>query len=80
MIKMTLAEVGISAHLPADLRIALMDAENWPQAERLRRIEQLTDEAARRGLARRRSDTSMASEWDTARARARATASARGAA
>ena len=61
--RINLAEPSISALLPPDLRRALIDAENWPQAERLRRIDQLTDEAVRRGLARRRDDTSMATEW-----------------
>lgn len=67
MSKITLAEVGISAHLPTDLRTALMDVENWPPADRMRRIEKLTDEAARRGLARDRGDISMAGRWDSAR-------------
>ena len=64
MSKMTLADVGVSALLPPDLRKALMDCENWPPAQRLARIEKLTDEAARRGLARERTDTSMQAHWE----------------
>ena len=56
MIKITLAEVGISELFPADLRRALMDVENWPPSQREARINQLTDEATRRGLARPRHD------------------------
>jgi hypothetical protein len=67
MRKIPLADVGISELLPPDLRTALMDAENWPKAERLIRIERLTDEAARRGLASERSDTSLADRWAGAR-------------
>lgn len=59
----SLADIGISAHLPPDLRTALMDAENWPPRDRMHRIDKLTDEAARRGLARDRGDCSMASQW-----------------
>lgn len=67
MIKMTLADVGVSDLLPPDLRKALMDCKNWPPADRLARIEKLTDEAAKRGLVRQRGDTSMEAEWSRRR-------------
>ena len=63
MKRITLAEVGVSELLPPDLRKALMDAENWPLMERVKRIDLLTDEAARRGLVRERSDMSMDVHW-----------------
>ena len=67
MIKMTLAEVGVSELMPPDLRKALMDVENWPASERLARIDKLTDEAARRGVVRDRGDMSMDIHWRCAR-------------
>ena len=67
MKKIPLADVGVSELLPPDLRVALMDCENWPPAERMRRIEKLTDEAARRGLVRDRADLSMEAQWRQAR-------------
>lgn len=53
--------------LPPDIRQALIDAGRWPQHTRTARIEQLTDEAARRGLVMARSDTSMQTQWANAR-------------
>ena len=41
MSKMTLADVGVSALLPPDLRKALMDCDNWPPAQRLARVDRL---------------------------------------
>ena len=61
MIKITLAEVGISELFPPDLRRALMDVGNWPPSQREARINQLTDEATRRGLARPRHDVGASS-------------------
>lgn len=55
----TLAELGISSIYPPGLRRALIDAENWPATERLQRIDALTLEAVRLGLARRPDDTSL---------------------
>lgn len=54
---------GVSTLLPPDLRTALVDAATWPKSERQARIEQLTDEAARRGLVRARHDSSMEPHW-----------------
>ena len=63
MKRITLAEVGVSELLPPDLRKELMDVENRPLAERVKRIDKLTDEAARRGLVRERGDLSMDVHW-----------------
>ena len=56
MNKITLADLGISELLPPDLRCALMDVEHWPASQREARINQITDEATRRGFARPRHD------------------------
>ena len=55
--------VAISGLYPPDLVRALRDVENWPVSQQLSRIDKLTDEAARRGLARPRHDESMAGAW-----------------
>jgi hypothetical protein len=65
--RVALADIGISALLPRDLRNALIAAGDWPQHERIARIDQLTDEAARRGKVRERSDCSRAAEWQRRR-------------
>ena len=58
----------ISHHYPPDMRQALLQALDWPTAaQRIARIDQLTDELARRGLARGRDDGSMAPVWDAMR-------------
>lgn len=61
-----LADLGISELMPPDLRRQLLDVENWPrysawpgQLSRVERIDQINDEAVRRGLARPRCDTSL---------------------
>ena len=66
MNKIKLADVGISELFPADLRRALMDVENWPPRQREARINQLTDEATRRGLALPRHDVSASSNPNAA--------------
>lgn len=63
--------VEISGLYPPDLVRALRDCENWPVMQRGSRIDALTDEAAHRGLARARSDDSMAGEWAARAAAAR---------
>ena len=68
MKKIALADVGVSELLPPDLRKALMDVENWPPAQRQSRINELTDEAGRRGLARHRDDTSRLVQWQAKKA------------
>lgn len=45
---------------PPDLRNALAQVASRPHAQRLERIDALTDEAARRGLARPRTSDAIA--------------------
>ena len=49
--------------LPPDLRAALIACAIWPESTRTARIDALTDEATRRGLARNRADASMEAQW-----------------
>lgn len=45
--------------LPPDLRDALMATKRWPRESRCARIDQLTDEAVRRGFARPRHEVRL---------------------
>ncbi len=49
--------------LPPDLAQALQDVRLWPEAQRQARMDDLTDEAARKGYCRPRHDLSRYDEW-----------------
>ena len=57
------APVDVASLYPPDIVRQLIDVENWPPADRNGRIDKLTLELARRGLARAPADDSMLGVW-----------------
>lgn len=53
-------DLHLSRHYPLDIAEALQNAQRWwPADTRLQRIDELTDELVKRGLARPRNDAGV---------------------
>ena len=61
------APVDVARVYPPDIVRQLVDVENWPPADRNARIDKLTLELHRRGLARDPANDSMAGVWASMR-------------